>query len=279
MPYDIDGKPHNDGYWADISPKEFYEALRGGSVVRTSQITPVTFASFFTEYAKQGRALLFLVLSGGLSSTYQNTVVALREVKESYPNCQIYPIDSVMATSGTGLLAMLAVKKRDEGWSAGETAAWLEKKKQSCLAFFTVDDLMYLHRGGRLSKLSAVTGSLLGIKPILNVSPGGTLQLKEKVRGRKAAMKLMVNQILRTVEPGTALDTILVNHSDCPEDAQTFAGFIKAAVPVRQIVIVMLGPIIGAHLGPGAVTLLYEGGMTRTEYENRFYGGKNADES
>ena len=270
MPFEIDGKAHNLGYWQEISAKEYYNALRNGSIVRTSQITPAMFVTAFTKFAKQGRDVLLLVLSGGLSATYQNTLNAIQEVKESYPKSNIYSVDSIMATSGIGLLVMLAVKKRNEGLSAGETAEWLEKKKHSCLAFFTVDDLMYLHRGGRLSKLSAITGSMLGIKPILNVAPNGTLQLKEKVRGRKTAFKHMVNQIVNTINPNTKLDTVLVNHTDCLEDAQTFAGMIKSAVSVRQVIILMMGPIIGAHLGPGTVTLLYEADMTREEYEKKF---------
>ena len=271
MPFELDGKAHNLGYWQEISAKEFYDALRNGSIVRTSQITPAMFVTAFTEYARQGREVLLLGLSSGLSATYHNTVTALEEVRESYPDCNIYSVDSLSASSGIGMLAMLAVRKRAEGLSARETAEWLEKKKHTCFAFFTVDDLMYLHRGGRLSKLSAVTGSVLGVKPVLNVAPDGTLQLKDKVRGRKAALKHMASQIVRTVNPGAKLDTVLVNHTDCLEDAQAFAELIKATVSVREVIILMMGPIIGAHLGPGTVTLLFEANMTREEYEKKYY--------
>jgi DegV family protein with EDD domain len=169
------------------------------------------------------------------------------------------------------MLAMLAVKQRAQGASAGETAAWLETKKHSCLAFFTVDDLMYLHRGGRLSKISALAGTVLGIKPLLNIAPDGTLRQKEKARGQRAALKLMLSQIKRSLAPGTALDTVLINHTDCVESAQLLASMIQAEFYVGNTIIMLMGPLIGAHLGPGAVTLLVEADMTREEYESRFY--------
>jgi len=274
MSFDLDGRAHNLGYWQEISGKDYYEALRKGSVAKTTLISPQTFAAAYTEYAKAGKDALFIILSSGLSATYQNSLLALQEVKEAYPDCNIHSIDSIYASSGHGTLAILAAKKREEGLSLAETVAWLEEKKHSCLAFFTVDDLMYLHRGGRLSKLSAVAGSALGIKPILNMAPDGTLQLKDKVRGRKAALKMMVNQLQRSIDPNVTLDFASITHTDCLEDAQMFAEMIQAAVDVRQVSVMMMGPLIGAHLGPGAVTLIFEGNMTREEYEKRFYGGK-----
>ena len=273
MPFDVDGRSHNMGYWQEISAKAYYDGLRSGSVARTSQINPEAFVAVFAEYARQGKDVLFLLLSSGLSATYQNAEVALRVVQVTHPDCNIFPIDSLNATSGHGLLAMLAVKKRAEGLSASETATWLEQKKHTCLSLFTVDDLMYLHRGGRLSKLSAVAGSVLGIKPVLNVAPDGTLKLKDKVRGRKASLELLVNQLKRSVDPDTTLDTVLISHTDCPEDAEALAGMVKAAVRVRQVIVMMMGPVIGAHVGPGAVTLFFEADMTREEYERRFYSG------
>ncbi|MCL2678855.1 MAG: DegV family protein [Dehalococcoidia bacterium] len=271
MPFSIDGVAHGQGYWQEISGKEYYDALRNGRVAKTSQINRNSFETVFSEYARQGRDLVCIVLSSGLSSTYQGAVSALQAVRTSWPECGIFVVDSINATSGHGLLAMLAVKKRLEGMSACDTASWLETKKHSCFALFTVDDLMYLHRGGRLSKLSAIAGTILSIKPVLNVAPDGTLRQKDKVRGRKAALGLMAEQLKRSINPETTLDTVLINHTDCPEDARMLADMIKAGVSVRQVVTMLMGPIIGAHLGPGAVTLLFEADMTREEYEGKFY--------
>jgi len=273
IPFYLNDVEHSMGSWQNISGKDFYTALKNGSAARTSQINPDTFVGAFTEYAEQGKDALFLILSSGLSSTYQNAMFALNDVKEVYPDCELYPIDSVGATSINGLLTMLIVNKRAEGLSARETAVWLEEKKKSVLGFFTVDDLMFLHRGGRLSKLSAIGGSMLGIKPLLNIGPAGTLALKDKARGRDAALKQMVGQLQRSISPGTKLDIVFISHTDSEADALKLAGMVKAAVSVNEVTVMMMGPVVGAHVGPGAVTLVFEGDMTREEFENKFYGG------
>ena len=274
IPFHIDGVQHNGGSWQEISDKEFYNALRDGSVAGTALINPEAFAEVFTDYAERGEDLIVLTLSSGLSGTYQNSVIALEEVKEKYPDCGIYSIDSTNAAAGIGLLTVLAVKKRAEGLTAGETAAWLEEKKHSCLSLFTVDDLMFLHRGGRLSKVSAIAGSIIGIKPLLNVAPDGTLKLKDKARGRKGALERLAAQLKRSLKEGTSLDTILISHSNCLKDAEILAGLIGASVKVKETKIVMMGPVIGAHVGPGTVALFFEADMTRSEYEAKFYPEK-----
>jgi DegV family protein with EDD domain len=274
IPFMLDDVEHKMGSWQEISAKEFYDALRSGSKARTSQINPEAFVKAFTEYAKQDKDVLFIILSSGLSATHQSSLIALEEVRESMPDCNIYPVDGLSATSLNTLLTILAVKKREEGLTAGETATWLEEKKHNILGFFTVDDLMYLHRGGRLSKLSAIGGSILGIKPVLNIQPDGTLALKDKVRGREAAFKLMVSQLKRSINPDTVLDTVVITHTDCEGDALKLAEMVKADVKVNNIEVIMMGPVIGAHLGPGAVTLVLDAEITRLEYENKFYGGK-----
>ena len=271
MPFELDGISHEMGYWQKVSAKDFYDALRNGGVATTSQINPNTYFEAFEGFAKSGRDAIFLILSSGLSSTYRNSLIALDEVRELYPGCGIFPIDSLNATSGHGLLTMMAVKKREEGFSAADTAAWLEERKNNLIGLFTVDDLMFLHRGGRLSKLSAITGSVLRIKPVLNFAPDGTLCLKDRVRGRQAAIELLVGQFKKSIGPGAVLDTVTISHTDCREDADRFAAMVGEAADVRDIVITMLGPVIGSHLGPGAVTLVFESDMTRSEYESRFY--------
>ena len=272
IPFNLDGVPHNGGRWQEISDQEFYSALGNGSVSGTALINPESFVQVFTEYAQRGEALLVITLSSGLSGTYQNSVIALAEVKEEYPDCDIHTVDSTNAAGGAGLIAVLAVKKRAEGLSLDETTKWLDEKKHSCLSLFTVDDLMYLHRGGRLSKLSAVAGSIIGIKPLLNVAPDGTLKLKDKVRGRKAALKALAGQLKRSLDPDTSLDTIVISHSNCLEDTMALAKMIKTVVDVERVIPVMMGPVIGTHVGPGCVALFFESDMTRTEYEAKFYG-------
>jgi DegV family protein with EDD domain len=274
IPFTLDGVEHKQGYWQEISDKDFYERLKNGGVAKTAQINPDAFARSFKETAGQGKDAVYILLSGGLSGTYQSALIALNEVKETYPDCNIFPIDSVGATSVNTMLAVMAVQKRKEGLDAAQTAAWLQERKNNLLGFFTVDDLMYLHRGGRLSKISAIGGSILGIKPVLNLQPDGTLALKEKVRGRTAAFKLMVNQLLRSVKEGAELDTVYVTHTNSETDAHKLAELVKGSVKVKRVEIVTMGPVIGAHVGPGTVTLIFEADITRQEYEDRYYAKK-----
>ena len=271
VPFHIDGKQHDGGRWQEISEIEFYNALRDGSVAGTTLINPEAFVDVFTEYASQKKPLLVLALSSGLSGTYQNSVVALNDVREQYPDCEIYTVDSLNAAGGTGLITTMAVNKREEGLSAGETAAWLEERRQSCISLFTVDDLMYLHRGGRLSKLSAVAGSIIGIKPLLNVAPDGTLKLKDKVRGRKGALTTLFKQMKRSLNPGTKLGNVVISHSNCLDDAESLAEMIRSEFDVGEVIVTMMGPVIGVHVGPGCVALFFEGDMPREEYEKKFY--------
>lgn len=272
IPFNLDGKQHSGGRWQEISDRDFYDALRGGASAGTALINPETFVQIFTDYAARREELLLITLSSGLSGTYQNSVIALSEVKKDYPDCMIRTVDSVNAAGGAGLVAVLAARRRFEGYSLDETADWLENKRNSCLSLFTVNDLMYLHRGGRLGKVSAVAGSIIGIKPLLNVAPDGTLKLKDKVRGRKAAIKALCSQMKRSLSDAGDLETVIISHSDCFEDAEALASLIRASVNVRKINIVMMGPVIGAHVGPGCVALFFEADMTRTEYEAKFYG-------
>ena len=271
IPFHLDGTQHSGGRWQEISDKEFYAALRDGGVAGTTLINPETYVEIFTQYASQGKELLVLTLSSGLSGTYQNSVIALQEVKENYPDCKIYTVDSMNAAGGAGLVTVLAIKKRAEGLSVSETAEYLEKKRHSCLSLFTVDDLMYLHRGGRLSKLSAVAGSIIGIKPLLNVAPDGTLKLKDKVRGRKGALETLFAQMNRSLDADVSLDTVVISHSNCIADAETLAKMIKSSIKVQEVIVTMMGPVIGAHVGPGCVALFFEGSMPREEYEKKFY--------
>jgi len=275
IPFQIDGTPHNKGRWQEISGEDFYKALRGGSIAGTALINPETFVHVFTEYAERGEALLLITLSSGLSGTYDNSVLALREVKERFPNCKICTVYSLNAAPGIGLVTVLAVQKRSEGLSLEETAKWLNENKLKCFALFTVDDLMFLHRGGRVSKIQAIAGSIIGIKPLLCVEPDGSLKLKEKARGRKGSLEALANQMKRCLNPDTkSLDTILIGHGDCEDDAKTMADLVKASFDVREVLTVMIGPVIGAHSGPGTIALFFFGDMDRNEYEAKFYKGK-----
>ena len=270
IPFDLDGRSHVTGDWKGLTVSLYYDSLRKGKIAKTSQINPDDFTEAYSSYANDNRDALFISLSSGLSPTWHNSEIALNEIKKKYPNSNIYTVDSLNATTGHGLLTLLAVKKRDEGLTAGETAAWLNEKKHSLFGLFTVDDLMYLHRGGRLSRMSAITGSVFHIKPVLNMAPDGTLCMKEKVQGRDAALNKLISQLERSINPGTSLDTVLIAHSDCLEYAQALVAKLTAVVRINRIIIMPMCPVIGAHVGPGTVNLMFEADMTRQQYEDRF---------
>jgi len=272
--FQLNGTDHPEGRWQDISDVDFYNALRDGGKASTAQINPETYVQVFTKYAERNEPVLAIFLSSGLSPSYNNSVIALAEVKEKYPDCQITVVDSMNAAGGVGLLVALAVKRRAEGMSREDLAAWLDEKKHSCLSLFTVDDLHYLHRGGRLNKLQAVAGSIIGIKPLLNVAPEGTLKLKDKARGRKAAIEVLVSQLKRSINKGTKLDTVVVSHSNCEREAEDLVGRIKLDVDVNEFIIVMMSPVVGAHVGPGCIALFFEADIDRPTYEARYYPAK-----
>ena len=274
IPFHLDGTQHSGGRWQEISDIDFYNALGAGSVSGTAQINPETYVEVFTGYASRGESLLAIFLGSGLSPSYNNSVIALDEVKENYPDCDIHVVDSANAAGGAALVTLLAVNKRAEGLSAAETAKWLDEKKHSCLSLFTVNDLMYLHRGGRLSRISAIAGSIIGIKPLLNVAPDGTLKLKDKARGRKASLAALAKQMKRSLNPDTSLNTVIISHSNCLGDAEYLAEIIRKSINVKEFFIVMMGPVIGTHVGPGCIALFFEADITRNEYEEKFYSGK-----
>ena len=274
MPFSLDDVDHEGGYWQKISARDFYNRLNKGSMAKTSQVSPNTFSSSIRTYAQKNQDLLLLAVSGVLSKTFEGARSAVEQVKHDYPQANVRVVDTISASVGQGLLVMQAVNKRINGWTVDQTADWLEEKKHYCFGFFTVDNLMYLHRGGRLSRISAVAGSILGIKPVLNLAPNGSLALKDRARGRKQALKLMVDQFVRSLDSQTVVDTVLLSHTDCEEDARTLASMLMATSKVRNTIVEMMGPIIGSHLGPGAVTLIFEANMTRQDYEDKFYPRK-----
>jgi len=269
IPFVLDGEEHSEGYWQKISGEDFYDALKNGGVAKTSQINPDSFVKDFTEHAKKEQDVIYIILSAALSATYQSSQIALAEVKETYPDCNIYTIDSVSATVISTLLVMNAVKKRDEGFSAKETAAFLEEKKNYMFGVFTVDDLMYLHRGGRLSKLSAIGGSVLGIKPILSINHDGSLSLKEKARGRENSLKALINYMEKSTEKGAVIENLLIPHTNCEEEAKKLAEMVKETFEVKNTEIILMCPVVGAHVGPGTVALVYESNIPREDFEKK----------
>ena len=258
MRFMLDGKEYrNYPDNRELSPKEFYDKLRAGSMSTTSQINSVAFIEAFTPVLEAGKDILYVAFSSGLSGTYQSACLAAEDLREQFPERTIECVDTLQASMGEGLVAYAAAMLKKDGKSLAELAAWLRENVQRFCAWFTVDDLMFLKRGGRLSGVAAMAGTLLGIKPVLHVDPDGHLVAMEKVRGRKASLDALVRHFETSAEDH-AQQTVFISHGDCAEDCQYVADKIKA-FGVKRICIGTIGPVIGAHSGPGTVALFFTG--------------------
>ena len=258
MLFSLDGKEYNN--YPDnreLDPHDFYDALRAGGMSTTSQINQATFEDAFTPVLEAGKDILYLAFSSGLSGTYHSACLAAEELREKYPERTVRVIDTLQASMGEGLAVYYAATLKNEGKSLEEVASWFEANKMRVCAWFTVDDLMFLKRGGRLSGAAAVAGTLLGIKPVLHVDPTGHLVAMEKVRGRKASLDALVKHY-RDGAFAHESQTVFISHGDCYADCKYVADKI-AAIGAKRIEINNIGPVIGAHSGPGTVALFFTG--------------------
>lgn len=237
--------------------KAMYDGLRAGEAASTSAVNPDRWAGIMEPVLAAGEDLLVIAFSSGLSTTYQSAVIAGNELKEKYPLRRIHVIDSLSASLGQGLLVWYACKKRDEGLSVDELAAWVTENRFHLCHWFTVDDLMYLKRGGRVSAATALFGTMLNIKPVLHVDDEGHLISMSKVRGRKASIEALAAKAIETGE-GFDNSTMFICHGDCPEDAKLLADMVKAQ-GVKDVFIGYTGAVIGSHSGPGTLAIFFLG--------------------
>jgi len=249
------GKAH-DNFSDEKNVKAFYDILRTGVTATTSAVNPEGWAKVMEPVLKGGKDILILAFSSGLSTTYQSAVIAARELGEKYPNRKINVVDTLAAALGQGLLLWYACRKRDEGLSLEELTAWVEENKLHLCHWVTVDDLSHLKRGGRISATTALVGTMLNVKPIIHVDNDGHLINCAKVRGRKAAMDYLVKKLGETC---TDFDTMFIAHGDCPEDAAALEALIREKHDVKEIVTGYVGPVIGAHTGPGVLVVFFMG--------------------
>lgn len=242
----------------DAGIKDIYEGLRAGEAATTSAINPETWKQAMEPSLKDGKDLLVIAFSSGLSTTYQSAVIAANELSESYPERQIRVVDSLSASLGQGLLVWYAAKKRDEGLSLEELAAWVEENRLKLSHWFTVDDLKFLKRGGRISAATALLGTMLNIKPVLHVDDEGHLVSVATVRGRKASIKALASKLGETGIPGRN-DIAFICHGDCIDDAKYLESIIKEQYGVKEVHIGYTGAVIGSHSGPGTLALFFIG--------------------
>ncbi len=242
----------------DDTLKDMYQGLRAGEVAKTSAVNPSRWSQAMEKALAAGKDVLVLAFSSGLSTTYQSAVIAAEELKDEYPDRKIQVIDTLCASMGQGLLVWYACKKRDEGLSLDEVAQWVLDNRLHLCHWFTVDDLMYLKRGGRISAATALVGTMLQIKPLLHVDDEGHLINMTKTRGRKAAIDAMVK---KAQELGAGYDnsTMFISHGDCLSDAEYLSRQLKEKCGVKDVVISYVGAVIGSHSGPGTLALFFLG--------------------
>ena len=252
----LQGKVYDDKN--DDSLKELYSGLRCGDAAKTSAVNPARWGTAMEAILYQGMDVLVLAFSSGLSTTYQSAVIAAEELREKYPQRKILVVDTLAASMGQGLLVWYACKKRDEGLSMEEVYQWVEDNKLHLCHWFTVDDLMHLKRGGRVSATTALVGTMLQIKPVLHVDDEGHLISMAKARGRKASLDALAKKV---AELGGGYDnsTMFISHGDCLEDAQYLAQLLKSRYGAKEVIISYVGSVIGSHAGPGTVALFFLG--------------------
>ena len=238
--------------------KELYDSLRAGEVATTSAVNPEGWVSVMEPALRAGQDVLILAFSSGLSTTYQSAVIAAKDLLERYPDRKIYVVDTLCASLGQGLLVWYACRKRDEGMDLEAVRDWVEENKLHLCHWFTVDDLMFLKRGGRVSATTALVGTMLQIKPVLHVDDEGHLINVSKARGRKASIDALAKKVAELGE-GFDNETMFISHGDCVEDANYLAQVLKETYGVKHVHINHVGAVIGSHAGPGVLALFFMG--------------------
>jgi len=256
--YNIDGQDYTDDLGQTMSYQEFYGRLRDGSISTTSQITSYTFEQTFRSFIDEGYSVIYIGFSSALSETFNNAVMARNNILEENPSADITVIDSKSAAVGLGLIVYYAAEMLKEGKTKEEIVDWVEKNKLKSNHWFIVDSLDHLKRGGRISATAAAIGTLLEIKPILIVDGEGRLDVEKKVRGRKKAIKTLL-EVLKEKIINPEEQTIFINHGDCLKDAEYLRDLLLKEVKVKDAVINYVGPIIGSHTGPGMLCMVFLG--------------------
>ncbi|WP_178550157.1 DegV family protein [Frisingicoccus sp.] len=256
--YNMNGVAYGNGIEMDV--KEFYDKMRGGEMPTTMAANPEELQEMFEKHLKAGKDVLHLAFSSGLSSSYNNAAVVARDLNEESTGHKVIVIDTLAASLGQGLVVHKALELRKQGKSFEETAEWVEANKLHFCHQFTVDDLNHLYRGGRVSRLTAIAGTLIQIKPILHVDDEGKLIPIGKTRGRKKSLQALVDNMERTIGSyRDANDIVFISHGDALDEAQYVADLVKERFGIESFLINYVSPTIGSHSGPGTIALFYLG--------------------
>ena len=262
MPYALNGKEYFDDLGQTLDYKSYYDAMRNGANPVTSALNEESYLEYFEPILESGKDLLFVAFSSKLSCTLQAVYSAREKLLARYPGRTFTVVDTLSISGPMTLLVLKAHEMYRAGKPMAEVARWLEKNKLRAQAYFTVDDLKYLKRGGRISGAAATVGTMLDLKPIIVEASDGTLQAGEKIRGRKKALAYIVDEMMKA-EPDPAESPLLILNADAPEDAERVKANIEQKMPGADVMIEHVGPVIGAHAGPGTIALCFIGKNTR----------------
>lgn len=256
LKYTIDGETYTD--MEGLSAKEFFDKLREGKMSTTSQVNPEEAADMLEPFLKEGKDILHLGFSSGLSGTLNSMKIAGEMLQEKYPEAKVIVIDTLCACLGEALLLYKALQQKEKGMNIDELAQWVEENKLHICHNVTVDDLHHLQRGGRISKTTAVLGTLVQIKPIIHMDDNGKLQVIGKERGRKRSLNKIVDMAVEQSK-GWDNDIIMITHGDCIKDAEYVAKLVREEMGIDNILINNIGTVIGSHTGPGVVAVFCMG--------------------
>lgn len=268
--YQLDGVEYVDDLGQSMPFDKFYAAMTSGADTKTAQVNVDEYAEYFRGFLEQGKDVLHVCLSSGISGSYNSARIAAEDLREQYPQRKLYVVDSLNASSGFGLLMDRLADLRDEGMCIDEVYAWVEANKEYCHAWFFSTDLTFFIKGGRVSKVSGWFGTALKICPLLHIDPQGKLLPRKKVRGKAAVMEKMVETMETLVQNGLDYNgKVYMSHSACYEDAEKVAELIEARFPALngRVLINNIGTTIGSHTGPGTVALFFWGQDREKEVE------------
>ncbi|EGG79348.1 DegV family EDD domain-containing protein [Lachnospiraceae bacterium 2_1_46FAA] len=256
LSYVMDGVTYKD--LDGLSHEEFFEKIRNGSLPTTSQINPEEARKALEPVVKEGKEILYLGFSSGLSGSYNSVRMAAEDLMEDYPETKIVTIDSLCASMGEGLLLYKTLQLKEQGKNLDEIAEWVEANKLHICHNVTVDDLNHLHRGGRISKTTAVLGTMVKIKPIIHMDNEGKLVVIGKERGRKKSLLTLLDKMEKQMQ-GYQNDVVMITHGDCIEDAKYVEEQIRERFGIENIIVNGIGSVIGSHTGAGVVAVFFMG--------------------
>lgn len=258
LTFTLEGQSHQNIPGQGMPITGFYNKLRAGSMSTTAQVNAEEFIQVFSPILEAGDDVLYIAFSSGLSGTCQSAIIAKNQLEEQFPGRRVAVFDSLAASMGEGLLVYLAAQQKKAGADLDQLLQWLQENVLHLCHWFTVDDLNHLKRGGRVSAATALVGTMLGIKPVLHVDDEGHLIPVSKVRGRKQSLDELVRKMAETaIDPASQM--VFISHGDCLADAQYVEKQIREKLGTRQFAINYIGPVIGAHSGPGTVALFFLG--------------------